>query len=100
MQQLKEINLSTYQAAKPIKVKLSDARFELRQLRIDGRDKAAIEAKTKEIKEYKDQLHKLQQQKHQKIRSILTAEQQAKLKTMKGFGHRCGWNKQGHHSPE
>lgn len=100
VQQLKEINLSTYQAAKPIKSKLADARFELRQLRIDGKDKAAIQAKTKEIQEYRDQLGKLRQQKHQKIQSILTSEQQDKLKTLKGSGHHGGWSKQGHRPPE
>lgn len=100
VQQLKEINLSTYQAAKPIKSKLADARFELRQLRIDGKDKTAIEAKTKEVKALRDQLNKLRQQKHQKIQSILTAEQQAKLKSLKGSGHHGGWGKQGLQPPE
>ncbi|MGE5391761.1 MAG: Spy/CpxP family protein refolding chaperone [Deltaproteobacteria bacterium] len=93
VQQLKEINLNTYQAAKPIKIKLSETRFELRQLQIDGKDRSAIEAKSKEIKDLKDQLHKLREQKKQKVQSILTPEQLAKLKMIKGSGHHSGWDK-------
>jgi len=100
VQQLKEINLNTYQAAKPIKIKLLDTRFELRQLQIDGKDRAAIEAKSKEIKDLKDQLHKLREQKKQKVQSILTPEQLAKLKMIKGSGHHSGWDKQGSQNPQ
>lgn len=95
VQQLKEINLSTYQATRPIKIKLLDAKFELRQLRIDGKDKAAIDAKSKEIKGLQDELRKIRQEKRQKFQSILTSEQLARLKTLKGSGHQCGWDKEG-----
>jgi len=100
VQQLKEINLNTYQNTRPLKIKLLDAKFELRQLRIDGKDKTAIEAKTKDIKDLRDQLHRLQQQKRQKVQAILTSEQQAKLKTMRAPGHHGGWDKQGYQQPE
>jgi Spy/CpxP family protein refolding chaperone len=90
VQQLKEINLNTYQATKDLKVKLLDAKFELRQLQITGTDKTAINAKVKEINELKTKIHTIRQQKWQKVQSILTAEQQSKLKDMKGFGHHGG----------
>lgn len=94
VQQVKEINLSTYQTTKALKVKLLDARFELRQLMIEGTDKSAINARNKEIANLKDQIHKAQQEKWQKIKSILTPEQQTKLKEMKGFGRHGGHYKQ------
>ncbi|MBP1761370.1 MAG: pilus assembly/Cpx signaling pathway periplasmic inhibitor/zinc-resistance associated protein [Firmicutes bacterium] len=47
VQQLKEINLSTYQSTKALKIKLMDAKFELRQLRIAGTDKSAMDEKVK-----------------------------------------------------
>jgi Spy/CpxP family protein refolding chaperone len=90
VQQIKEINLSSYQTAKGLKVKLLDAKFELRQLQITGTDKTAINAKVKEIKELKTKIHEIRQQKWQKIQSILTAEQKSKLKDVKGFGHHGG----------
>lgn len=95
VQQLKEINLSTYQATKALKVKMMDAKFELRQLSIAGTDKSAIDAKIKEIKELKAQIHKIEQEKWQKIQTVLTPEQQSKLKSMKGFGHHSGRYKEG-----
>ncbi|MGE5389857.1 MAG: Spy/CpxP family protein refolding chaperone [Deltaproteobacteria bacterium] len=97
VEQFKEINLNTYQAARPLKIKLFDARFQLRQLKIDGKDQAGIEVKTREINDLKDQLHKLHQQKRQKIQSILTLEQQAKLKAIKDPGQHGAWNKQDCH---
>ncbi len=53
VQQVKEINLSTYQTTKALKVKLLDAKFERRQLMIEGTDKSAINAKNKEISQFK-----------------------------------------------
>ncbi|MGI5922143.1 MAG: Spy/CpxP family protein refolding chaperone [Syntrophomonadaceae bacterium] len=94
VQQLKEINLSTHQTTKALKVKLIDARFELRQLMITGSDKAAINAKTKEINDLKTQLHQVKQQKWQQVQSILTAEQQTQLKNLKGFGHHGDRNRE------
>lgn len=90
VQQLKEINLSTYQATKGLKVKLLDAKFELRQLQITGTDKTAINAKAKEVNELKTKIHEIRKQKWQKVQSILTAEQKSKLKDVKGFGHHGG----------
>lgn len=100
VQQLKEINLSTYQTTKVLKVKLLDAKFERRQLRIVGTDKSGIDAKTKEINDLQVQIHKLQQQKWQKVQSILTPEQQSKLKDLKGFGKQGGWCKEGCQQPK
>lgn len=100
VQQLKEINLSTYQTTKVLKVKLMDAKFELRQLRIAGKDKSAIDAKIKLVNDLQAQIHKIQQQKWQKVQSILNAEQQAKLKDMKGFGQHGGWCKEGCPQPK
>lgn len=90
-QQLKELNLNTYQAAKPLKAKLQDARFELRQLGLDKKaNKAAVDAKIKEINDLQAQLHKIRQEKWKKVQTILTAEQQSKLKAMKGRGQHGG----------
>lgn len=100
VQQLQEINLSTYQTTKALRVKLMDAKFELRQLRIAGTDKPAINAKVKQVNDLQAQIHKIQQQKWQKVQSILTAEQQAKLKDMKGFGRHGGWCKEGCRQPK
>jgi len=100
VQQLKEINLSTYQTTKALKIKLMDAKFELRQLRIAGTDKAAIDAKVKQINDLQTQIHKIHQQKWQKVQSLLNAEQQAKLKDMKGFGQHGGWCKEGCPQPK
>ena len=100
VQQLKEINLSTYQTTKALKIKMLDAKFELRQLRIVGTDKSAIEAKIKEISDLQAQIHKAHQQKWQKVKSILTPEQQSKLKDMKGFGQHGGWCKEGCPQPK
>ncbi len=100
VQQVKEINLSTYQTTKVLKVKLLDAKFERRQLMIVGTDKSAIDANNKEIENLQAQLHKAQQQKWQKIQSILTPEQQSKLKDMKGFGQHGGHCKPGCPQPK
>ena len=100
VQQLKEINLSTYQSTKALKIKLMDAKFELRQLRIAGTDKPAIDEKVKQINDLQTQIHKLHQQKWQKVQSILNAEQQVQLKEMKGFGKHGGWSKEGCPQPK
>ncbi|HEX3012422.1 MAG TPA: Spy/CpxP family protein refolding chaperone [Syntrophomonadaceae bacterium] len=94
--QWKEINLRTYQAAKPIKAKLQDARFELKQMGLEkNADKAAINAKIKEINDLRAQLHKIRQQKREKVQSILTSEQQSQLKALRGFGKHEGRNCEG-----
>lgn len=90
VKQLKEINLSTYQSTKALRIKLLDTKFELRQLGIEGTDKAAIDAKTKEINDLKAQIQKIHQEKRQKVQSILTPEQLSKLKEMKSSGNHCG----------
>jgi Spy/CpxP family protein refolding chaperone len=100
VQQLKEINLSTYQSTKALKIKLMDAKFELRQLRIAGTDKPAIDEKVKQINDLQTQIHKLHQQKWQKMQSILNAEQQAQLKEMKSFGRHGGRYKEGRSWPK
>lgn len=100
VQQLKEINLSTYQTTRALKIKLMDAKFELRQLKVAGTDKSAINAKVKQINDLKTQIHKTHQQKWQKVQSILNTEQQAQLKEMKGFGHHGGWCKEGCPQPK
>lgn len=100
VQQLKEINLNTYQSAKVLKIKLMDAKFELRQLRITGTDKSAIDEKVKQISDLQAQLHKLHQQKWQKVQSILNAEQQTQLKEMKDLGKHGGWCKEGCSQPK
>lgn len=95
-QQLKELNLSTYQTTKPLKARMHEARFELRQLGLEkNADKAAVNAKIKEINDLCAQLHKIHQQKHEKMKTILTPEQQSKLKDMKGFGQHGGRNYKG-----
>jgi len=83
VKQLKEINRQTHEATKALKIKLLDAKYELRQMGIEGTNKAAMEAKIKEIKELKAQLDKVKQDRWQKTQSILTPEQQSKLKEMK-----------------
>lgn len=100
VQQVKEINLNTYKTTKVLKVKLMDAKFDRRQLMIDGKDKSAVAAKSKEIAALKAQLRTAQQQKWQQIQSILTPEQQSKLKEMKGFGKHGGHCQQGCPKPE
>lgn len=90
-QQLKELNLNTYQATKNLKTKLQDAKFELRQMELSKTTaKTAANAKIKEINNLKAQLHQIRQQKRQKVQSILTPEQQSKLKTIRGSGHHGG----------
>lgn len=89
--QLKELNLSTYQDSKPLKAKLQDAKFQLRQLGLEkNADKSAVDAKIKEINDFRAQLHKIRQQRQEKANAILTPEQQAKLKAMKEFGEHGG----------
>jgi len=100
VQQLKEINLSTYQTTKALKIKLMDAKFELKQMGIAGTDKAAIDAKVKQISDLQTQIHKIYQQKWQNVQSILNPEQQAQLKDMKGFGQHGGWCKEGCPQPK
>ena len=100
VQQLKEINLNTYQSAKVLKIKLMDAKFELRQLSITGTDKSAIEEKAKQISDLQAQLHKLHKQKWQKVQSILNAEQQTQLKEMKDLGKHGGRCKEGCSQPK
>ena len=100
VQQLKEINLNTYQSTKVLKIKLMDAKFELRQLRITGTDKSAIDEKVKQISDLQAQIHKLHQQKWQKVQSILNAEQQTQLKEMKDLGKHGGWCKEGCSQPK
>ncbi|MEN6350406.1 MAG: Spy/CpxP family protein refolding chaperone [Syntrophomonas sp.] len=97
VQQLKEINLNTYQTTKALKIKLMDAKFELKQLAIEGKDKTAINAKTREINDLKAQLKKAYQEKRQKVKSMLTVEQQSKLNETKGFGGHCGRDMLGSH---
>lgn len=88
VQQLKDLNLATYQTTKPLKDKLHQTRFELIQLGLEkNADKAAVNAKIKEMTELKAQLHKIHEQNREKMQTILTPAQQSKLKAMKGFGH-------------
>lgn len=100
VQQVKEINLNTYKTTKVLKTKMMDAKFDRRQLMIDGKDKSAIAAKNKEIANLRNQIQKEQQQKWQQIQSILTPEQQSKLKEMKDFGKHGGHCQQGGPKPE
>ncbi|MGI5912228.1 MAG: Spy/CpxP family protein refolding chaperone [Syntrophomonadaceae bacterium] len=87
IKQIKEVNHNTYQSTKNLKIKLLDTKFELQQLGIDKSDKSARDAKIKEIKELKVQIHNAERDRRQKIQSILTPEQQSKLKEMKGLGY-------------
>lgn len=100
VQQVRKINLNTYKTTRALKIKLMDAKFDQRQLMIDGKDKSAIALKNKEIADLRGQLQKAKQQRWQQIQSILTPEQQSKMKEMKGFGKHGGHCQQGCPKPE
>jgi Spy/CpxP family protein refolding chaperone len=89
VKQLKEINENSFKVTKDLRLRLMTAQFELRQLRIEGTDQSAMEAKLSEIKELNAELKALRESKRQKIQSILTPEQQSKLKKLK-CQHRDG----------
>lgn len=85
-EQMKELNLRTYQSTKPLKIKLMDAKFELRQLGLEKTDKATIDVKVKQIESLRAQIHQIHQDKHQKLENILSTEQLSQLKAMKEKG--------------
>jgi len=85
-EQMKELNLRTYQSTKPLKIKLMDAKFELRQLGLEKTDKTVVDAKVKQIENLRAQIHQIYQDKHQKLEKILSPEQLSQLKAMKEKG--------------
>ncbi|MCL6479977.1 MAG: Spy/CpxP family protein refolding chaperone [Peptococcaceae bacterium] len=91
-QQLKELHKSNYEATKELRAKLQDAMFELRQMGFEKNpDKAAVDAKIKEISDLRDQMYQIKQQNWQNVQSILTPEQQSLMKNMRGYGRHGGW---------
>lgn len=90
VKQLQQLNQSHYKATRDLRIKLMDARFELRQLGLKKSDQSNRDAKIKEIKGLKAQIRKADQESWQKVQSILTPEQLAQLKEMKRTGHHHG----------
>ena len=91
VQKLKELQQNAYEASRDLRTKLQDAMFELKQLRLDKNpDSAAIDAKTREVKDLRAQIDQITQQCRQDMQNVLTPEQQSQLENMKGRGGRGG----------
>lgn len=87
---LKEIEKTTYEKTKEIRSKLQDLLFEIGQLRLaKNPDKAAIEAKMDQVMKLRKQLYEIQEDRWQKVKSILTKEQLEKLNRLR-WGRRSG----------
>lgn len=90
-QKLKDLDKSCYEATKDLRARLQDAMFELRQMGFDKNpDKAAVDAKIKEINDLRAQLQQITQQNREKMQSILTPEQQSQMKNWRGHGGHRG----------
>lgn len=87
MKQLQQLNQSHYKATRDLRIKIMDARYELRQLGLEKSDQSTRDAKIKEIKGLQVQIRKADQESWQKVQSILTPEQIAQLKEIKRTGH-------------
>lgn len=94
VKQLQQLNQSHYKATRDLRIKLMDARYELRQLELAKSDQSTRDAKIKEIKGLKAQIRKADLESWQKVQSILTPEQLAQLKEMKHTGHHRGPSRQ------
>lgn len=90
VKQLQQLNQSHYKATRDLRIKLMDARYELRQFGLGKSDQSTRDAKIKEIKGLKAQIRKADQESWQKVQSILTPEQLTQLKEMKRTGHQHG----------
>ncbi|WP_049757125.1 Spy/CpxP family protein refolding chaperone [Ammonifex degensii] len=91
--QIRDIQQQMYNQTRDLRIKLMDAMFELRQLRWqENPDRAAIDAKIKEIKNLRDQLRQAAREYRQKMDSILTPEQKEKLQSLRGSR---GWHGRG-----
>lgn len=89
--QLRSIEQEEYSSARELRIKLMDLMFELRQLKLQRNpDEDAVEAKLKEIEGIQSQLRTIADEAREKMQSILTEDQKAKLESMRrpgrGFG--------------
>jgi protein CpxP len=92
IKQLQELQQSRYEATRDLRLKLQDAMFELRQMSLEKNpDKAAIDAKVKEVNDLRAQMYQSGQQTWQNAQNILTPEQQAQANSMRGYGRHGGW---------
>lgn len=81
---MREINQNTYEQTRDLRIKMMDNMHELKQLQLQKNpDKAQVEAKIKEINDLREKTHGIYQQSRQQCRSILTPEQQAKMKELR-----------------
>ncbi|TYO95315.1 Spy/CpxP family protein refolding chaperone [Desulfallas thermosapovorans] len=81
---MREVNQSTYEQTRELRIKMMDSMHELKQLQLQKNpDKAKVEAKVKEIKDLRQKIHGIVQQSRQQCQSVLTPEQRAKMKELK-----------------
>lgn len=86
---IKELERQIYQNTKDLRSKLEDAVFELKQLWWEKNpDQAAVDAKTKEVNDLRNQFQQAAQENQRKFESILTPEQLEKAKSFRGPGGR------------
>ncbi|NLG85186.1 MAG: periplasmic heavy metal sensor [Firmicutes bacterium] len=87
---LKEIEKATYEKIKGLRNELQDLLFAIRQLKLTKNpDEAAIEEKMEQAKKLQEQIRTIQEDRWEKIKSLLTKEQLEKLATPR-WGRRGG----------
>lgn len=80
LSQLRSIHQETYDKTRDLRIRLMDAMFSLRQLKLQRNpDQAAIDAKVKEVDEIRAKLQEFAQDARQQVESILTQEQKDKI---------------------
>lgn len=78
--QIREMRQSSYEETKKLRIQLMDTKFSLSQLKLQNQvDKAAVDAKVKELQDLSDKMKNNRLQARQKLQAILTPDQWSKL---------------------
>jgi len=85
MTQMRQINQDTYNQTRELRIKLMDSMHELKQMQLQQNpDKTKMEAKIQEIKQLRDKIQSIHQEKREKCRSLLTQEQRNQMNQFRG----------------
>lgn len=82
--QIRDLLEQEYEKSRELLIKIMDLQFELRQLRWQDANPAAVEAKKEELKNLRSQLQQIRQEYRQKMEYLLTPKQKAKLQNRQG----------------
>jgi len=91
---MREINQSSYEQTRELRIQLMDSMYELKQLRLQKNpDQTSLDAKIKEINNLQEKIHTISQQSREQYQSLLSDEQKNKLQELRckrGCGFRGG----------